>query len=215
MKEFNMLAKTYFGLEDILAKELTELGANEIETERRAVRFKGDKALLYKANLCLRSAIRILVPIAQFKATDADEVYEKAKKINWEEYIGIKQSFIINETVNSENFRHSKFVAYRLKETKTATLIFPGETEPTTKAYKCNESIEFSAGMRVKIAKISGTYVVEYPISGMQSGSSETPELANMANRVKNTGSTGSIYFRIYNNVLQYRLNANGTWKSV
>lgn len=116
MKEFNMLAKTYFGLEDILAKELTELGANEIETERRAVRFKGDKALLYKANLCLRSAIRILVPIAQFKATDADEVYEKAKKINWEEYIGIKQSFIINETVNSENFRHSKFVAYRLKD---------------------------------------------------------------------------------------------------
>ena len=116
MKEFNMLAKTYFGLEDILAKELTELGANEIETERRAVRFKGDKALLYKANLCLRSAIRILVPIAQFKTTDADEVYEKAKKINWEEYIGIKQSFIINETVNSENFRHSKFVAYRLKD---------------------------------------------------------------------------------------------------
>ena len=116
MKEFNMLAKTYFGLEDILAKELTELGANEIETERRAVRFKGDKVLLYKANLCLRSAIRILVPIAQFKATDADEVYEKAKKINWEEYIGIKQSFIINETVNSENFRHSKFVAYRLKD---------------------------------------------------------------------------------------------------
>ncbi len=116
MKEFNMLAKTYFGLEDILAKELTELGANEIETERRAVRFKGDKTLLYKANLCLRSAIRILVPIAQFKATDADEVYEKAKKINWEEYIGIKQSFIINETVNSENFRHSKFVAYRLKD---------------------------------------------------------------------------------------------------
>ena len=116
MKEFNMLAKTYFGLEDILAKELTELGANEIETERRAVRFKGDKALLYKANLCLRSAIRILVPIAQFKATDADEVYEKAKKINWEEYIGIKQSFIINETINSENFRHSKFVAYRLKD---------------------------------------------------------------------------------------------------
>lgn len=116
MKEFNMLAKTYFGLEDILAKELTELGADEIETDRRAVRFKGDKALLYKANLNLRTAIRVLVPIAQFKATDADEVYDKAKKINWEEYIGLKQSFIINETVNSENFRHSKFVAYRLKD---------------------------------------------------------------------------------------------------
>ena len=111
MKEFNMLAKTYFGLEDILARELTELGANEIETDRRAVRFKGDKALLYKANLNLRSAIRILVPIAQFKATDADEVYEKAKKINWEEYFGIKQNCIINETIKSDKFRHRKFVA--------------------------------------------------------------------------------------------------------
>lgn len=99
--------------------------------------------------------------------------------------------------------------------TKTATLIFPGETEPTTKAYKCNESIEFSAGMRVRIAKISGTYVVEYPINGYQTGSGETPELADMANRVRDTGSKGSIYFRIYKNVLQYRLNANGTWKSV
>lgn len=99
--------------------------------------------------------------------------------------------------------------------TKTATLIFPGETEPTTKAYKCNESIEFSAGMRVRIAKISGTYVVEYPINGYQTGSGETPELADMANRVRNTGSTGSIYFRIYNNVLQYRVNVNGTWKNV
>lgn len=99
--------------------------------------------------------------------------------------------------------------------TKTATLIFPGEVEPTTKAYKCNESIEFAAGMRVRIAKISGTYVVEYPIDGYQTGSGETPEQADMAKRVKNTGSTGSIYFRINNNVLQYRLNANGTWKSV
>ena len=99
--------------------------------------------------------------------------------------------------------------------TKTATLIFPGETEPTTKAYKCNESIEFSAGMRVKIAKISGTYVVEYPISGVVDGEDEVPELATTATRVRNTGSTGSIYFRIYNNALQYRLNANGTWKSV
>lgn len=100
--------------------------------------------------------------------------------------------------------------------TKTATLIFPGENEPTTKAYKCNESIEFSAGMRVRIAKISGTYVVEYPINGYQTGSDETPELADMANKVRDTGSSrGSIYFRIYHNVLQYRLNANGTWRDV
>lgn len=97
----------------------------------------------------------------------------------------------------------------------TATIIFPGETEPTTKAYKCNESIEFSAGMRVRIAKISGTYVIEYPINGAGTGGNATPELAQTANRVKNTGSTGTIYFRVSNNVLQYRVNANGTWKNV
>ena len=80
---FLMLAKTFKGLEGILAQELIELGANDVQLERRAVSFRGDKALLYRANFCLRTAIRILVPIASFKAKDTDALYDQLKKINW------------------------------------------------------------------------------------------------------------------------------------
>ena len=114
--EFAMLAKTFKGLEDILAQELTELGANEIQKERRAVSFTGDKALLYRANLCLRTASRILVPIATFQAKDADAVYEQAKEIDWSRYMTVKTSFAIDATVYSETFRHSKYVTYRVKD---------------------------------------------------------------------------------------------------
>ena len=76
-----LLAKTFKGLEDVLAQELTELGANDIQKERRAVSFTGDKAMLYRANLCLRTASRVLVPIATFRAKDADAVYEQAKAL--------------------------------------------------------------------------------------------------------------------------------------
>lgn len=111
-----MVAKTFKGLEDILAQELTELGANEIQKERRAVSFTGDKALLYRANLCLRTASRVLVPIATFRAKDADDVYEQAKNIDWSQYMTVKTSFAIDATVYSETFRHSKYVTYRVKD---------------------------------------------------------------------------------------------------
>ena len=114
--EFAMVAKTFKGLDDILAQELTELGANEIQKERRAVSFTGDKALLYRANLCLRTASRVLVPIATFRAKDADDVYEQAKNIDWSQYMTVKTSFAIDATVYSETFRHSKYVTYRVKD---------------------------------------------------------------------------------------------------
>ena len=85
--EYRMVAKTFKGLEEVLARELVELGANEIQIERRAVSFMGDKALMYRANLCLRTASRILKPIVSFHAKDADDVYEKVKSIRWEEYL--------------------------------------------------------------------------------------------------------------------------------
>lgn len=116
MKEMQLVAKTYFGLEEILAKELIELGANNVNIQRRAVEFTGDLALLYRTNLYLRTASRVLKPIATFKATDADEVYDNIKKINWEDYMDLKTTFSIDATVNSENFHHSKFVAYRVKD---------------------------------------------------------------------------------------------------
>lgn len=116
MQEYPMLAKTFKGLEDVLAQELTELGANNIHIERRAVSFSGDKALMYKANLCLRTASRILKPILTFRAKDADEVYETVKKIDWTQYMSIQTGFSIDSTVYSEEFRHSKYVTYRVKD---------------------------------------------------------------------------------------------------
>ena len=73
---FEMVAKTLYGLEEILAGELLSLGANDIQIGRRMVSFTGDKEVLYKANFCCRTALRILKPIYHFKAKDADTVYK-------------------------------------------------------------------------------------------------------------------------------------------
>ena len=116
MTEFKIIAKTFQGLEEVLAKELIDLGANNVEIGRRMVAFTGDKEMLYKANFCTRTAVKVLKPIKEFKATDADEVYEEAKKIDWERYMDVKSTFLVDSVIFSENFRHSKFVAYRVKD---------------------------------------------------------------------------------------------------
>lgn len=115
-EEFQMVAKTFKGLEDVLAQELVELGANNVQKERRAVSFTGNKEMLYRANFCLRTASRVLVPIATFRAKDADEVYTHAKEINWGNYMTLQTGFSIDATVYSETFRHSKYVTYRVKD---------------------------------------------------------------------------------------------------
>ena len=111
-----MLAKTFKGLEEVLAQELIELGANDVLIERRAVSFMGDKALLYRANFCLRTALRILVPITSFKAKDTDTLYAQLKKLNWSRYMTVDSTFAIDATVYSESFRNSRFVTYRVKD---------------------------------------------------------------------------------------------------
>ena len=115
-QEFELVAKTFQGLEEVLAKELTELGASNIEIGNRMVAFTGDKEMLYKANFCLRTAIRILKPIKHFKAQTADEVYDNVKAIEWENYLDVNKSFAIDAVVFSNEFRHSKFVAYKVKD---------------------------------------------------------------------------------------------------
>jgi putative N6-adenine-specific DNA methylase len=115
-KEFQMLAKTFKGLEEVLAGELIELGANNVQIERRAVSFTGDLRMLYNANFCLRTASRILVPIATFKAKKTDDIYEQVKQINWAQYMTPRMSFAIDSTVYSDWFRHSQFVTYRVKD---------------------------------------------------------------------------------------------------
>ena len=114
--EFSMLAKTFKGLEQVLASELIELGANNVQIERRAVSFTGDKRMLYTANFCLRTASRILVPIATFKAKTSDEIYQHIKQLDWAQYMTAKTTFLIDATVYSDLFRHSQFITYRVKD---------------------------------------------------------------------------------------------------
>ena len=115
-QSFEMIAKTFQGLEETLAQELTSLGADEIQIGRRMVSFCGDKEMMYKANFCLRTAIRILKPIKHFVAKNADEVYEQIKAIHWEDYLDVDKTFAVDAVVFSEEFRHSKFVSYKVKD---------------------------------------------------------------------------------------------------
>ena len=114
--EFELIAKTFMGLEPILAQELTELGANDVQIGRRMVSFKGDKELMYRANFQLHTAIRILKPIIHFKARSADDVYNEVLKVDWAEYLDNSKTFAIDSVVFSDEFRHSKFVAYKVKD---------------------------------------------------------------------------------------------------
>lgn len=111
-----LIAKTFEGLEDVLSQELVELGAENIRKGKRMVSFTGDKEMMYRANFSLRTAVRILKPIKQFTAKNPDEVYDAIKSISWENYMDTDNSFAIDPVVYSEEFSHSKFVAYRVKD---------------------------------------------------------------------------------------------------
>ena len=116
MENFKMIAKTFFGFEEILAKELQQLGAQEVEIGTRAVSFKGDKGFMYKANLSLRTALKILKPIYYFKATNDQNLYKGIQGIDWSKYIGENQTFVIDTTIHSDNFKHSQFVSQKAKD---------------------------------------------------------------------------------------------------
>ena len=113
---FEMIAKTYHGLEDVLAKELLELGAQNIKTLRRAVKFKGDLGFMYKANLSLRTAVRIIKPIKNFKVRNEDQLYRELRNIDWEQYMTIDDKFAVDSFVNSPHFKHSLYVALKTKD---------------------------------------------------------------------------------------------------
>lgn len=115
-KKFELIAKTFQGLEEVLAKELIDLGADDVEILRRGVAFTGDLEMMYKANLCCRTALRILKPVFRFDAKDADEVYEKVKGFDWSSYMDVSKTFAVDSVVFSDNFKHSKFLAYKVKD---------------------------------------------------------------------------------------------------
>lgn len=114
--DFKMIAKTIFGLEEILSQELQRLGAKDVEIHNRAVSFKGDKGFMYKANLCLRTALRVLVPFAIFKVTDEKSLYNGMQTINWEEYLEVSDTIAIDTVLSTDLFTHSQYISQKAKD---------------------------------------------------------------------------------------------------
>ena len=115
-KKKKIIAKTSFGLEDVLINELKQLGINEFEKANRAVTFYANKEELYKANVWLRTANRLIMPIYTFKISSVDDLYSRTKKIAWEDIFDVNQSFAIDSTVFSKLFNHTKFAAFKTKD---------------------------------------------------------------------------------------------------
>ena len=115
-KNFEMLAKTFYGMESLLADELLSLGAQDIKKGNRLVHFKGDKGFMYKANLCLRTALKILKPFYHFKAKNEHELYEKIYNFDWNELLSPNETFLIDSVVSGQIFTHSLFASQRTKD---------------------------------------------------------------------------------------------------
>ena len=117
MKQYSQLvATTYAGLEDVLAEELISLGADDVQPARRSVYFSGDDEMIYRANYSLRTALKILVPIRNFKIFKVDDLYYQAGKIKWEEIFDVTQSFAVQSKVFSDLFRNSMFASLKVKD---------------------------------------------------------------------------------------------------
>ena len=114
--KFDMVAKTFLGLEGVLADELRNLGADDVAEGNRVVYFKGDKEMLYRANFACRTAVRVLKPFLTLRSDSADDLYEQLKSFDWEQLMTVKTTFAIDATVYSENFNNSRFVTYRVKD---------------------------------------------------------------------------------------------------
>lgn len=115
-ENFKMLAKCLYGFEPVLAKELRDLGARNIKEGVRNVTFEGDKGFMYKANIALRTAIKILIPITSFQLKNEDELYKKLQKIRWEDYFEENTTFAINSVIHSDNFTNSLYVSLKSKD---------------------------------------------------------------------------------------------------
>ncbi|MGV0964425.1 THUMP domain-containing class I SAM-dependent RNA methyltransferase [Empedobacter falsenii] len=116
LENFRMIAKTFFGFEEILAQELKALGAADVKIQNRMVEFNGDLGFMYKANYSLRTALRIQKPILSFSAKNDHQLYEKFKKFHWENYLNVDQTFMIDPTVHSDYFTHSHYAALKVKD---------------------------------------------------------------------------------------------------
>ncbi|MGB2172240.1 MAG: THUMP domain-containing class I SAM-dependent RNA methyltransferase [Flavobacteriaceae bacterium] len=113
---FKMLAKTFYGFEDLLEEELKQLGAQEVQKGNRMVQFKGDKGFLYKANLCLRTALKILVPLHHCRVDSEEALYREVYDYSWENHFTADQTIAIDSVVFGETFTHSLYVSQKVKD---------------------------------------------------------------------------------------------------
>lgn len=154
-----MVAQTLHGLEEVLRTELLQLGAREAERHNRAVSFRGDLGTLYKTNLCLRTALRVLVPIGSFNARSNEDLYHGIKRIPWEEFMDVDDTLAIIATLNSPFFSHSQFVAQKAKDAiadrfreRTGRRPSVDRTQPTLRIQlhinqeKCTISLDSTGG---------------------------------------------------------------------
>ena len=111
-----LIAKTFQGLEEVLAKELADIGAEEIIPITRGVQFSGDKKLLYMVNYNCRTALRVLMPVSSFQAIDESTLYDGVRQIPWEKYLHHSGSFAIDSVVSYSKFNHSGFVTLKAKD---------------------------------------------------------------------------------------------------
>jgi len=109
-------AKTVAGMEEVLQGELAILGAMNTKILKRAVSFEGDKAMLYRANYCCRTALRILKPILVFPIVKQEDLYDNINKIPWEDYIGNENSIAVDAVNATSVFTNSQYVALKTKD---------------------------------------------------------------------------------------------------
>ncbi len=111
-----MVAKTQYGLEEVLVNELNAIGAKNVEAHNRAVSFEGDLKTMYKANLHLRTALKVLIPIEKFRAENERELYEEVRRIDWDKYLDVDGTLAIHSSIKSVFFNHSQYVSQKTKD---------------------------------------------------------------------------------------------------
>lgn len=114
--KFDLIAKTFYGFEQILEEELLSLGATDVVKGNRSVFFKGDKSLLYKVNLGSRTSLRVLKPVAVFEAIDEDQFYKGIKSIMWDQHMNLDHTFSVDARIDSKYFRHSHYISLKTKD---------------------------------------------------------------------------------------------------
>jgi len=110
------VAKTLYGLEKVLAAELSALGAENIKPGNRAVVFEGSKSLLYRVNYNSRTALSFLVPVAEFGIAKPSDLYDGTVRVEWDRYLDPDKTYAVTSVVTSKHFTHSGYPALVVKD---------------------------------------------------------------------------------------------------